>query len=127
MDLYDIAIARKLAGGSGGGGGSSDFNKAEVTLIPKANYVSFGLYDPCYSEQPWGYHCFFVSNGQIVAGGPAAYDPSGETFTVYFLGDSFSVEPNNAYESSSGEVSWNPDTNTLTITGDCTITGYVTD
>ena len=30
MNLYDIAVARKL---SGGGGGSSDFSTAEVTVI----------------------------------------------------------------------------------------------
>lgn len=34
MDLYDIAVARKLSGGSGGGGGNSDFSTAEVTIIP---------------------------------------------------------------------------------------------
>lgn len=32
MDLYDIAVARKLSGGSGGGG-SSDFTTANVTLV----------------------------------------------------------------------------------------------
>lgn len=31
MDLYDIAVARKLSSG-GGGGGSSDLSTAEVTL-----------------------------------------------------------------------------------------------
>ena len=30
MDLYDVAVARKLS--SGGGGGSSDFSTAEVTI-----------------------------------------------------------------------------------------------
>ena len=34
MDLYDIAVARKLSGGSGGGGGgSSDFSTAQVTVV----------------------------------------------------------------------------------------------
>ena len=32
MDLYDIAIARKLSSGGGGGGESSDFSTATVTL-----------------------------------------------------------------------------------------------
>ena len=32
MNLYDIAIARKLSG-NGGGGGSSDFSTAEVTIV----------------------------------------------------------------------------------------------
>lgn len=31
MNLYDIAIARKLSGG-GGGGGSSDFSTAKITI-----------------------------------------------------------------------------------------------
>ena len=44
MDLYDIAIARKLAGGSGGGGGSSDFSTAEVTIANSSGnpFVGFG-------------------------------------------------------------------------------------
>ena len=32
MDLYDIAVARKLSSGGGGGGGSSDFSTATVTF-----------------------------------------------------------------------------------------------
>lgn len=32
MDLFDIAIARKLSSGGGGGGGSSEYSTAEVTL-----------------------------------------------------------------------------------------------
>lgn len=34
MDIFDIAVAKKLAGdgGGGGGGGSSDFSTAEVTF-----------------------------------------------------------------------------------------------
>lgn len=33
MDLFDIAIARKLSGGGGGGGGGdSDFSTAQVTF-----------------------------------------------------------------------------------------------
>lgn len=32
MDLYDVAVARKLSSGGGGGGGSSDFSTAEVIL-----------------------------------------------------------------------------------------------
>lgn len=35
-DLFDIAIAEKLAGG-GGGGGSSDFSTATITVVGKLN------------------------------------------------------------------------------------------
>ena len=41
MDLYDIAVARKLS--SGGGGGSSDFSTAEVTFYSTSGqYSVFG-------------------------------------------------------------------------------------
>ena len=33
MDLFDIAVARKLAGGGGGGGGDSDFSTATMTVV----------------------------------------------------------------------------------------------
>ena len=33
MDLYDVAVARKLSSGGGGGGGSSDFSMATMTMI----------------------------------------------------------------------------------------------
>ena len=33
MNYFDLAVAKKLAGGSGGGGGSSDFSTATVTLV----------------------------------------------------------------------------------------------
>lgn len=39
MNLYDIAIARKL---SGGGGGSSDFSTAEVTIVIGSNATGVG-------------------------------------------------------------------------------------
>ena len=37
MNLYDIAVARKLSGG-GGGGESSDFSTAEVTIVNNTEY-----------------------------------------------------------------------------------------
>ena len=41
-DLFDIAVARKLAGGGGGGGGDSDFSTATVT-IHNATLLSIDL------------------------------------------------------------------------------------
>ena len=43
MDLYDIAVARKLSGG-GGGGGSSDFSTAQVTIINESESFSVNFY-----------------------------------------------------------------------------------
>ena len=33
MDLFELAVAKKLAGGGGGGGGDSDFSTCTVTII----------------------------------------------------------------------------------------------
>lgn len=41
MDIIDIAIAKKLAGG---GGGSSDFSTAEVTFINSAEDTGYNVY-----------------------------------------------------------------------------------
>lgn len=38
MNLYDIAVAKKLSGGSGGGGGSSDFSTATVTVTSNGEH-----------------------------------------------------------------------------------------
>ena len=58
MDLFDIAVARKLSSGGGGGGGSSDFSTAEVVvqitdgLVITAPYICEGeeLLDTFISE-----------------------------------------------------------------------------
>lgn len=42
MNLYDIAIARKLSGG-GGGGGSSDFSIAKVTITIAKSKANLSL------------------------------------------------------------------------------------
>ena len=42
MDLYDIAVARKLSGG-GGGGGSSDFKKVTVESMAVSSSITFTL------------------------------------------------------------------------------------
>ena len=52
MDLFDIAVAKKLAGGGGGGGGgSSDFSTATVTITLNdgtKEYLEY--YNPIYWE-----------------------------------------------------------------------------
>lgn len=127
MNIYESLLAKAIngggsSGGGGGGGGDSDFKSVNVTLIP-THGSDFGVYDAGYSEEPWGYHCFHLLNGQIVAGAPNGVTEE-TTITLYYIGDSLEVQPNNTYESSTGAVTWNPDTFTLTITGDCTITGW---
>lgn len=59
MDLYDIAIAKKLSSSGGGGGGSSDFSTAKLTLVgapidpiyvPVA--VEMPMEEPLYTTYP---------------------------------------------------------------------------
>ena len=55
MDLYDVAIARALAGG-GGGGGSSDFSTATVTVtVASAQDVSVAMINPEDGTSTGGY------------------------------------------------------------------------
>ena len=58
MDLFDIAIARKLSGGSGGGGGSSDFSTAEVTITNNLSHEII-LYISNMEDDELGINSFF--------------------------------------------------------------------
>lgn len=70
MDLYDIAIARKLAGGSGGGGGgSSDFTTCTMTVT--------GV-DPIYAAIP----VLFMGTYLIVSDSMDFTIPAGESYQV---------------------------------------------
>ena len=124
MDLYDIAIARKLSGGGGGGGGSSDFSTAEVTIINNslrdADFTILSAYgDP---SEGWGLspntlpNCIFgtyptvssnstVSIPIVVCNGHSLFSVSGVYITT-----SENVELINA------------DEHIYDVSGNCTIT-----
>lgn len=108
MGLYDIAIAKKLIS-EGGGGGSSDFSTAEVTTVMNQ---AAPIYIPYLYED--GSESAMVSLGitdggtylvpmykGVLAGGVAAM---AQTVQV------------------SGNAEWDAESETVTITGDCTIT-----
>ena len=98
-DLFDIAVARRLAGGSGGGG-SSDFSTAEVTITGGTTPNTFPVYD----------------NGTIVI----RY-MTNESATVVIGADGLNVRPPDGYASVSGAIQSLGKAGYL-ITGDCTIT-----
>ena len=54
MDLYDVAVARKLSSGGGGSGGSSDFSTATVTIVNNATGKTFDAIFP-YIEDDYMY------------------------------------------------------------------------
>ena len=74
MDLYDIAVARKLSSG-GGGGGSSDFYTAEVTLKLAPGQTTKSVRIACYEETDLTYATAvpFDDNGGLELDEQAAF------------------------------------------------------
>lgn len=110
MDLYDIAVARKLS--SGGGGGSSDFSTAEVSIQstsfemlegavanynPKTGYSSAGAFYIGTTSETFN---IILYNGKAIIG----RDTTGGTVQT------------------SGDIEYDSGNNVFTITGDGTIT-----
>ena len=109
-----------------GGGGSSDFSTAEVT-ISGYNGSAFAL-EVIYEETfPFGYKGVFLYNNNQFSRDCFTEDETPITWTLYYIGDSFVCYPGNTYVSSTGDVVYDENNNTLTITGDCTITGWISD
>ena len=110
MNLYDIAIARKLSGG--GGGGSSDFSTAEV-VIEQGFSPKMTMYLPiCYETS----RTSFAVAVQIEAS---------DTVTAILYKGILVASPNleeGANVSVSGNCEYNSEWQQFVITGDCTIT-----
>lgn len=66
MDLFDIAVARKLAGGSGGGGGGgdSDFSTAQMTIANSSGAPFIG--NGCQFDDEYGAFAIIYSEGNDV-------------------------------------------------------------
>ena len=110
MNLYDIAIARKLSGG-GGGGGSSDFSTAEVTITNNsADYVELDL---CY-----GYNDV-VRGNTVEAGVELDENDSITVDAILYKGNFGTIAPMLNIVCTGG-ATYND--GVLKITGDCTIT-----
>lgn len=114
MNLYDIAVARKLSGG--GGGGSSDFSGAEVTIVTAIN-EEIEISVVYVTEESFGIPYEHFDKYYYME---ASMSPATITVPLYkgkadcFVGGNYTV-------SVSGDASIN-EMHTITITGDCTIT-----
>lgn len=105
MDLFDIAVAKKLAGG-GGGGGSSDFSTAQVTLVNNSSVLESAIVVVVPE-----YNCLLGEYGEI---------PSG-TYTMPLYKGTLILSTNGLGSVSvSGACEYADDQ--FIITGDCTIT-----
>ena len=106
MDLYDIAVARKLSSG-GGGGGSSDFSTAEVTIT--GNNV-----DTCLP--------FCIDQGDMTALFVVRQTYFPGTYEIALWKGAALIEIyNNATIETSGDIE-DMSGGMYLITGDCTIT-----
>lgn len=115
MDLYDIAIAKKLSGSGGGGGGSSDFSTAEVTLVGKDGSVAGDVYlSTALEESPAASvpRVNFIANEShtynaiLYKGSAAAFVANPAAHTIESItGDAQELSPG-----------------VIVITGDCSIT-----
>ena len=101
MDLYDVAVARKLSSGGGGGGGSSDFSTALLTVTGSSE-VEF---------------ICPVTNGDIAD--TRIYE-AGTYEVILYKGSAYFY----VYEGNIASVSGNIEQSgkRYIITGDCTIT-----
>ena len=133
MDLYDIAIAKKLAGGSGGGGGGGDFTMFTVTLINDSSGVRsfvFDLHD--YSVDPNSEYWtgFYIHDDYGIY---TSFDDALEIIEDETVAQELYIIPNTAIYIFSQYVSDASITGSATattldgedcirVTGDCTIT-----
>lgn len=105
-----------------GGGGGGDYPKFNVTLTGDGG--AFYLYPSTNDD---GYTCVFLVDSAFNTNGVEA--PSGEsvTYSLLSFGDSAVLFPGNTIKSVSGDAVYDSDTGLITVTGDCTISGYMDD
>ena len=116
VDVMNAAIAA-------GGGGGGDFNVANVTVrTGEDQFFSVEV------TKEWGNDYMSIwetENGFNVS---AMLIEGGENiFKLWYHGDSVNVSPYNVVESVTGDAVYDSGTGLITITGDCTITGYTDD
>ena len=105
------------------GGGGGDFTTAEVTLIPYEG-SDFELY-PVSDDEGRGTSIFL--SDESFFNGASTKNAEPLTVTLVYVGDSADLAISNTYVSSTGAVVYHEDTNTVTVSGDCSITGWYSD
>ena len=125
MDLFDIAVARKLS--SGGGGGSSDFSTAEVTINGKSGEYLYLLtdFDPISSENY--VTGLYELNGHYAYEAYFSFDSdTTQTFNILKVDTAILIGGVSEYSTCTGDcvIAFDEDRGSYlaTITGDCTIT-----
>ena len=125
-DIVTVDVMNKAIEEDGGGGG--DFSTAKVTIVPKESAESFGIMS-C-SDESGDYNTsafqFEYEGNTVYCSNAEAIGTALEAMLIY-SGDSVDVIPalGNNVDSVSGDAVYDSETKRITITGDCTITGWV--
>ena len=116
VDVMNAAIAA-------GGGGGGDFNVANVTVRTGEDQF-FSI--EASKEGGIDYTAIWKTDGGFNVS--AMLNEGGEKiFKLWYHGDSVNVSPYNVVESVTGDAVYDSGTGLITVTGDCTITGYTDD
>ena len=115
-------ITQGLAIQIGSGGGGGDYNVANVTVVGDGG--SFSL--ESYTNDAGMYPCIFQTDDGF---NYSAYADDGvpATYKLVYTGESAVVYPYNVVKGVTGDVVYDSDTGSLTITGDCTVSGFSDD
>lgn len=127
MKLSDMLFANAMMG-EGGGGGDLPFKTANVTLITTDYYVQLESNEEVY-YQPQGvfYTPIYNSDDDTIVWGffksATATDTLQQSESILaYIGDSITLTPYGERVSESGDVTYDAETQTFTVFGDCTIT-----
>lgn len=132
MSIYDMLLSNAMLGegGGGGGGGSSPFHTATVTLTADR----YAQLNSIQSAETWTYPSMFYTPlynsdlGELCWGFDfnATAGATNSTLQVesvlFYVGDSVEVGVYGDVVSVSGDASYDAETYTFTIWGDCAIT-----
>ena len=117
MNLYDIAIARKLSGG-GGGGGSSDFTTATVTIANNTNKIII-----CYCPSLFEVDEYDTGFPALIANAEQdAYSMSSEIFSAPLYKGSCLLRFDDEVTATITGSATQMNSMEIIVTGDCTIT-----
>lgn len=119
-----VTVDRMNAAIAAGGGGGGDYKIANVTIVCNTEGYAFDLYVEKEDSDYTG--IFDTGNGAF---NYMVYVDYGASVTVKLLysGDSVLLSPYNVVQSVTGDAVYDSDTGLITVTGDCTITGYMDD
>ena len=122
-ELVGEGLVAAIAAGGGGGG---DYKTANVTIIGDNGGEKWSFELDAITDDSGNYSCVFEDNGYFSL---RLFTNDGDPVTtkIIYQGDSAVVSPYNHFVSATGDAVYDSETGYITITGDCTITGYEND